>query len=113
MALLLERHPEWTPNQVKAALRETARPLAGDPRAVGRGALDVAAADGAQPADRAQPFKQAKLWGRALNRRHTRAVHRITEDPRPPLERPPLERREVERREVERRQVVTVRPGGG
>ena len=77
VALLLERHPEWTPNQVKAAVRETARPLAGDPRAVGRGRIDVAAAAGAQPADRAQPFKQAKLWGRALNRRHTRAVHRI------------------------------------
>ncbi|HYH90560.1 MAG TPA: S8 family serine peptidase [Solirubrobacteraceae bacterium] len=77
VALLLERHPEWTPNQIKAALRETARPLEGDPRAVGRGRVDVAAADGAQPADRAQPFKQAKLWGRALNRRHTRAAHRI------------------------------------
>ena len=77
VALLLERHPEWTPNQVKAAVRETARPLAGDSRAVGRGRIDVAAAAGAQPADRAQPFKQAKLWGRALNRRHTRAVHRI------------------------------------
>jgi len=77
VALLLEGRPEWTPNQVKAALRETARPLAGDPRAVGRGGLDVAAAAGAQPADRAQPFKRARLWGRALNRRHTRAIHRI------------------------------------
>jgi serine protease AprX len=77
VALLLEGHPGWTPNQVKAALRETARPLAGDPRAVGRGGLDVAAAAGAQPADVAQSFKRARLWGRALNRRHTRAMHRL------------------------------------
>lgn len=77
VALLLEGHPEWTPNQVKAAVRETARPLAGDPRAVGRGGLDVAAAAGAGPADRAQPFKKARLWGRALNHRQIRAIHRI------------------------------------
>ena len=77
VALLLESHPEWTPNQVKAAVRETARPLAGDPRAVGRGGLDVAAAAGAAPADRAQPFRKARLWGRALNRRHIRAIQRI------------------------------------
>jgi subtilisin family serine protease len=46
VALLLERHPEWTPAQVKAALTATARPLAGgDPTRVGAGLVDVAAAD--------------------------------------------------------------------
>ena len=45
-ALLLERHPEWTPAQVKGALTATARPLAGgDPTRVGAGLVDVAAAD--------------------------------------------------------------------
>ena len=48
-ALLLEGHRGWSPDQVKAAVRDTARPLAGDPRAVGEGALDVAGADAAQP----------------------------------------------------------------
>ena len=39
VALLLERHPEWTPAQVKAALTATARPLAvGEPDAGRRGA---------------------------------------------------------------------------
>ena len=46
VALLLERHPEWTPAQVKAALTATARPLAvGEPTRVGAGLVDVAAAD--------------------------------------------------------------------
>ena len=112
VALLLQRHPDWTPNQVKAAVRDGS-PAGGRPRAVGRGRIDVAAAAGAQPADRAQPFKQAKLWGRALNRRRTPRRPSDPQDPRPALERPPLERREVERCEVERRQVVTGRPGGG
>ena len=50
VALLLQRHPDWTPAQVKAALTVTARPLrAGDsqalPTRVGAGLVDVAAAD--------------------------------------------------------------------
>ena len=61
-ALLLEGH-DWTPNQVKAALRGSARPLAGDPRAVGEGALDVSAASAASPADRTQPFRPANARG--------------------------------------------------
>ena len=50
VALLLQRHPGWTPAQVKAALTATARPLsAGDgevaPTRAGAGLVDVAAAD--------------------------------------------------------------------
>ena len=59
-ALLLERHDDWSPNQLKAALRETARPLAGDPRAVGEGAIDVAAADAANPSNRPQGFRPSE-----------------------------------------------------
>jgi len=77
VGLLLQAHPTWTPDQVKAALRATARPMAGDPRAVGRGALDVAAATGAQPQDRSQPFRQARLWGHHAYRRYSRSVQRI------------------------------------
>ena len=49
-ALLLQRHPGWSPAAVKAALTTTARPLgAGDggvrPTRVGAGIVDVAAAD--------------------------------------------------------------------
>ena len=48
-ALLLQRHPEWTPAQVKAALTATARPVGGrrgrPPTRAGAGLVDVAAAD--------------------------------------------------------------------
>ena len=49
-AILLQRHPEWTPAQVKAALTTTARPVSGGDAAVGptragAGLVDVAAAD--------------------------------------------------------------------
>jgi subtilisin family serine protease len=58
VALLLQRHPGWTPAQVKAALTATARPLsAGDgevaPTRAGAGLVDVAAAD--EPLVRATP----------------------------------------------------------
>jgi subtilisin family serine protease len=50
VALLLQRHPGWTPAQVKAALTATARPLSGGdgevaPTRAGAGLVDVAAAD--------------------------------------------------------------------
>jgi len=50
VALLLQRHPEWAPADVKAALTATARPLAGldggvAPTRAGAGLVDVAAAD--------------------------------------------------------------------
>ena len=50
VALLLQRHPAWTPAAVKAALTSTARPLTtGDgvarPTRMGAGLVDVAAAD--------------------------------------------------------------------
>jgi hypothetical protein len=49
-ALLLQRHPDWTPAQVKAALTATARPVGSggarvDPTRAGAGLVDVAAAD--------------------------------------------------------------------
>jgi subtilisin family serine protease len=44
-ALLVQRHPEWTPAQVKAAIVGTARPLAALPTRVGTGLVDAAAAD--------------------------------------------------------------------
>jgi serine protease AprX len=73
-ALLLEGHRGWSPDQVKAAVRDSARPLAGDPRAVGEGALDVAAADAARPANRAQPFRPASLFDRGAPREHRFSV---------------------------------------
>ena len=46
VALLLQRHPDWTPAQVKAALTATARPLGAAPvTRAGAGLVDVAAAD--------------------------------------------------------------------
>ncbi len=58
VALLLQRHPGWTPAQVKAALTATARPLtSGDgavgPTRAGAGLVDIAAAD--DPLLRATP----------------------------------------------------------
>jgi serine protease AprX len=51
VALLLEHHPGWTPDDVKAALRSTARSTASeDPHAVGAGGVDLAAAAGANSA---------------------------------------------------------------
>ena len=44
-ALLLERHPDWTPAQVKSALVQTAAPLAVAPARGGAGSVDVARAD--------------------------------------------------------------------
>jgi len=58
VALLLQRHPDWTPAEVKAALTVTARPVAGGdgqvtPTRAGAGIVDVAAAD--TPAIRPTP----------------------------------------------------------
>jgi serine protease AprX len=64
-ALLLERHADWSPDQLKSALRDGARTLAGDRRTVGEGALDVAASDALAPADRAQGFRPARLFDSA------------------------------------------------
>ena len=49
-ALLLDAHPEWSPHQVRGALRSTAarRPL-GEGTSVGRGVIDVRAAAQASP----------------------------------------------------------------
>ena len=50
VALLLQRHPDWTPADVKAALTATARPLTAGgtlvgPTRAGAGVIDIAAAD--------------------------------------------------------------------
>ena len=76
-ALLLERHRNWNPNQLKSALRETARPLAGDPRSTGEGALDVAAADAARPSGQPQGFRPARVVDGAGYRRYSVAVRRL------------------------------------
>ena len=113
-ALLLERHRNWNPNQVKAALRETARPLAGDPRCGRRGRArrrrrrrraPLGPAAGLPPGAR---VRRPRLRPPLLRRRPPPA-----RPARPPLDRAPLDGREVERREVVGRQVVKPRPGGG
>ena len=77
-ALLLQRHGDWSPDQLKAALRSGARPLDGDKRAVGEGELDVAAADAQSPADQAQGFRPARLDdGSFRSRRYSVAVRRL------------------------------------
>jgi subtilisin family serine protease len=56
VALLLQRHPDWSPDQVKAALTVTARPIGSSatvPTRTGAGLVDVAAAD--QPLVRPTP----------------------------------------------------------
>jgi serine protease AprX len=65
VALLLERRPDLDPDEVKALLRATARPLAGvDVRAQGGGVIDVAAAVAAPVGrDVAQRWPRARLGG--------------------------------------------------
>ena len=77
-ALLLERHGDWSPDQLKAALRTGARPMDGDARAVGQGELDVVAADAQSPPDQAQGFRPARLDdGFSRGRRYSVAVRRL------------------------------------
>src|SRR4051794_27623616 len=77
-ALLLQRHGDWSPDQLKAALRDGARAMGGDRRAVGEGELDVAASDALQPLDRAQGFRPARLFdGPVGSRRFSVAVRRL------------------------------------
>ena len=69
VALLLQRHPDWTPREVKAALTATARPVAaGDghvgPTRAGAGLVDVAAADA--------PARAADADGRLVRARPRR-----------------------------------------
>jgi serine protease AprX len=77
-ALLLERHDKWSPDQLKAALRDGARPMAGDHRAVGEGEVDIAAADALRPADRAQGFAPARVYSSGpYGRRFSVAVRKL------------------------------------
>jgi hypothetical protein len=63
-ALLLERRPDLDPDEVKALLRATARPLPGvDVRGQGAGAIDVAAAASAQVPASVQRWPRAGANG--------------------------------------------------
>jgi subtilisin family serine protease len=75
-ALLLQRHPEWTPDQVKSALAVTATPVRGVPVALqGSGLVNVAAA--AEPLVFAQP--SAISFGTTRPRRLVRVTVRLTD----------------------------------
>jgi subtilisin family serine protease len=75
-ALLLQRHPEWTPDQVKSALAVTATPVRGVRVALqGAGLVNVAAA--AEPLVFAQP--SAISFGTARPRRLLRTSVRLTD----------------------------------
>jgi serine protease AprX len=58
-ALLVQARPELEPDQVKALLRDTARPLGGDVRVEGRGLIDVVAAAAAPASDAEQSHRRA------------------------------------------------------
>jgi serine protease AprX len=60
-ALLLERHPHWSPSQVKEALRSTARATGAskDPAAVGAGAVDLVRASSAGQAPPAAALERS------------------------------------------------------
>lgn len=60
-ALLLEGHPGWNPDTVKAALRSGARSLGVDHRKQGEGSLDVAAANATNPTNVLQTWTPARL----------------------------------------------------
>jgi serine protease AprX len=60
-ALLLEGHPGWNPDTVKAALRSGARSLGVDHRKQGEGSLDVAAANATSPVNVLQTWTPARL----------------------------------------------------
>ena len=63
VALLLKAHPEWTPDQVKAALRNTATPLSGvNANSQGKGRISFAAATAANPG----PAQQQTYAGTGL-----------------------------------------------
>ncbi len=62
VALLLQAHPTWTPDQVKRALTSTARPLHGPPGATGRGRPHLLSAIDADPG----PARQQRLTARGL-----------------------------------------------
>ena len=66
VALLLEAHPEWTPDQVKAALLKTGRDLPG----VTGDALVVDKAANPGPGPLGQPRPDAEHADRRLHRRH-------------------------------------------
>ena len=47
-ALLLERNPNWTPNEIANRLQTTAAPIDGSATRMGSGRLDIAAAVGCE-----------------------------------------------------------------
>ena len=63
-ALLLNAHPTWTPDQVKAALRNTASPISGvAANTQGKGRINLAAAMNADPGPAAQQTSSATGLG--------------------------------------------------
>src|SRR3954470_18867745 len=64
VALLIQQHPTWTPDQVKAALTSTATPLLqAGAQARGAGLLDVLAASAAVPLVSTQTFTKSSGLG--------------------------------------------------
>ncbi|MEY2478242.1 MAG: serine protease AprX, partial [Actinomycetota bacterium] len=75
-ALLLQQRPELTPDQVKAALVRTARPLPADPvTAQGAGLINVDAASGKRPATDAQAWEPAQGGGSIETARGSSHAH--------------------------------------
>ena len=114
-ALLLQRHGDWSPDQLKAALREGARPMAGEPP---RGRRGRARRRRREHAGARRPGRRASRPARLFDstpggRRFSVAVRRLRDLLGRRWTGPPLDGRQVERREVERRQVVKLHPGGG
>ncbi|MEM9515973.1 MAG: S8 family serine peptidase [Actinomycetota bacterium] len=63
-ALLLQEHPEWTPDDVKAALTRSATPIPGaDPSRAGAGLVDAVGAAEADVSGAAQTFAAAAPQG--------------------------------------------------
>ena len=64
VALLIEQHQDWTPGQVKQALRSTAvRTASTDPSAVGSGLVDLVAASRTAPASFPTPWRHSSGLG--------------------------------------------------
>ena len=75
VALLLQQHPTWTPDQVKAALTSTATPLLqAGAQARGAGLLDVVAASAAVPLASTQTFTKSSGLGSLDSARGTQHI---------------------------------------
>ena len=109
VALLLERRPDLTPDQVKAMVKSSADPLSGPgPDAQGAGRLNIMralAAASPDPASVVQPFQPAAIRGIVAKLVAGLSKGRQAEVGPGQPRRLELGRRQVGRREVGRRQV--------